>query len=148
MLLLKPAPIYILDEVDAALDLSHTQNIGTMLKQQFQKSQFVIVSLKVRKKLLVIDFICAIRMACTKTRPSSTEQNSSTAFQPSPELHLGAKRVPQPRRAKKMMHSPLENVSRTFHQFTEKLHAITATLETLTLSASSLPCTQHIPLMI
>jgi len=46
MLLLKPAPIYILDEVDAALDLSHTQNIGTMLKQQFQKSQFVIVSLK------------------------------------------------------------------------------------------------------
>ena len=49
MLLLKPAPIYILDEVDAALDLSHTQNIGTMLKQQFQKSQFVIVSLKVSK---------------------------------------------------------------------------------------------------
>ena len=32
MLLLKPAPIYILDEVDAALDLSHTQNIGSMLK--------------------------------------------------------------------------------------------------------------------
>uniref|UniRef100_A0A8C0J8G9 Structural maintenance of chromosomes 2 n=1 Tax=Chelonoidis abingdonii TaxID=106734 RepID=A0A8C0J8G9_CHEAB len=28
MLLFKPAPIYILDEVDAALDLSHTQNIG------------------------------------------------------------------------------------------------------------------------
>merc|ERR1712176_933632 len=46
MLLLKPAPIYILDEIDAALDLSHTQNIGTMLKQQFQKSQFIVVSLK------------------------------------------------------------------------------------------------------
>ena len=28
LLLFKPAPIYILDEVDAALDLSHTQNIG------------------------------------------------------------------------------------------------------------------------
>ena len=27
LLLFKPAPIYILDEVDAALDLSHTQNI-------------------------------------------------------------------------------------------------------------------------
>ncbi|KAK9888184.1 hypothetical protein WA026_000453 [Henosepilachna vigintioctopunctata] len=46
MLLFKPAPIYILDEVDAALDLSHTQNIGNMLKTHFKKSQFVIVSLK------------------------------------------------------------------------------------------------------
>lgn len=31
----KPAPIYILDEVDAALDLNHTQNIGAMIKQHF-----------------------------------------------------------------------------------------------------------------
>jgi structural maintenance of chromosome 2 len=30
LLLFKPAPLYILDEVDAALDLSHTQNIGHM----------------------------------------------------------------------------------------------------------------------
>lgn len=46
MLLFKPAPIYILDEVDAALDLSHTQNIGQMLKSHFKQSQFIIVSLK------------------------------------------------------------------------------------------------------
>lgn len=39
MLLFKPAPIYILDEVDAALDLSHTQNIGKMLKKHFKQSQ-------------------------------------------------------------------------------------------------------------
>lgn len=39
MLLFKPAPIYILDEVDAALDLSHTQNIGQMLKAHFTHSQ-------------------------------------------------------------------------------------------------------------
>ena len=32
LLLFKPAPIYILDEVDAALDLSHTQNIGRMIR--------------------------------------------------------------------------------------------------------------------
>eukprot|EP00879_Flechtneria_rotunda_P031058 GHRR01033895.1.p1 GENE.GHRR01033895.1~~GHRR01033895.1.p1 ORF type:complete len:176 (+),score=24.67 GHRR01033895.1:206-733(+) len=42
----KPAPIYILDEVDAALDLNHTQNIGTMIKQHFPQSQFIVVSLK------------------------------------------------------------------------------------------------------
>ncbi|XP_051153235.1 structural maintenance of chromosomes protein 2 [Leptopilina boulardi] len=46
MLLFKPAPLYILDEVDAALDLSHTENIGTMLKRHFKHSQFVLVSLK------------------------------------------------------------------------------------------------------
>ena len=46
LLLFKPAPLYILDEVDAALDLSHTQNIGQMLKSHFKRSQFVLVSMK------------------------------------------------------------------------------------------------------
>jgi len=46
LLLFKPAPLYILDEVDAALDLSHTQNIGHMLKTHFKASQFIVVSLK------------------------------------------------------------------------------------------------------
>ncbi|XP_019850315.1 PREDICTED: structural maintenance of chromosomes protein 2-like [Amphimedon queenslandica] len=46
LLLFKPAPLYILDEVDAALDLSHTQNIGQMLRTHFHHSQFIVVSLK------------------------------------------------------------------------------------------------------
>lgn len=46
LLLFKPAPMYILDEVDAALDLSHTQNIGMMLRTHFSNSQFIVVSLK------------------------------------------------------------------------------------------------------
>jgi structural maintenance of chromosome 2 len=41
-----PAPIYILDEVDAALDTNHTTNIGKMIKENFPNSQFIIVSLK------------------------------------------------------------------------------------------------------
>lgn len=49
MLLFKPAPLYILDEVDAALDLSHTQNIGNMLRSHFKKSQ-VIRNVQYRKK--------------------------------------------------------------------------------------------------
>ncbi|KAJ8511986.1 hypothetical protein OPV22_002420 [Ensete ventricosum] len=43
LLLFKPAPIYILDEVDAALDLSHTQNIGRMIKAHFPHSQFIVL---------------------------------------------------------------------------------------------------------
>lgn len=42
----QPAPLYILDEIDSALDLSHTQNIGLMIKKFFKNSQFLIVSLK------------------------------------------------------------------------------------------------------
>jgi len=46
LLLYNPAPIYILDQVDAALDQNHTTNIGFMIKKHFSKSQFIIVSLK------------------------------------------------------------------------------------------------------
>lgn len=46
LLLFKPAPIYILDEIDAALDPSHTQNIGKMIREHFPFAQFVVVSLK------------------------------------------------------------------------------------------------------
>jgi len=46
LLLFKPAPMYILDEIDSALDLSHTQNIGQMLRTHFTHSQFIVVSLK------------------------------------------------------------------------------------------------------
>ncbi|EPY15706.1 hypothetical protein STCU_11820 [Strigomonas culicis] len=46
ILRVRPAPIYILDEVDAALDPSHTQNIGRMLQLYFPHSQFLLVSLK------------------------------------------------------------------------------------------------------
>lgn len=46
LLQFNPAPMYILDEVDAALDLSHTQNIGKLLKTRFHGSQFILVSLK------------------------------------------------------------------------------------------------------
>lgn len=46
LLQFRPAPMYILDEVDAALDLSHTQNIGHLIKTRFKGSQFIVVSLK------------------------------------------------------------------------------------------------------
>lgn len=61
----KPAPMYILDEIvsdlslrlessltfplrtkDAALDLSHTENIGRLFRTRFKGSQFIVVSLK------------------------------------------------------------------------------------------------------
>ena len=42
LLQFKPAPMYILDEIDAELDSSHTQHIGAL----FRGTQFIVVSLK------------------------------------------------------------------------------------------------------
>ncbi len=40
------APFYIFDEVDAALDLSHTENLGLLIAKHFSQSQFLVISLK------------------------------------------------------------------------------------------------------
>jgi structural maintenance of chromosome 2 len=45
LLKFRPAPLYILDEMDAELDVAHTENIGEMLKATFRTAQFMIVSL-------------------------------------------------------------------------------------------------------
>lgn len=42
----KPSPLYILDEIDAALDASHTEAMGRMIQKEFKGSQFIVVSLK------------------------------------------------------------------------------------------------------
>lgn len=46
MLTFKPAPFYIFDEIDAALDLNYTQSIGEIIKKEFHGAQFIVVSLK------------------------------------------------------------------------------------------------------
>lgn len=46
MLTYNPAPFYIFDEIDAALDLNYTQSIGEIIKREFNNAQFIIISLK------------------------------------------------------------------------------------------------------
>ena len=46
MLKYRPAPFYIFDEIDAALDLSHTNNISELIVNHFPYSQFLVISLK------------------------------------------------------------------------------------------------------
>ena len=46
MLKYRSAPFYIFDEIDSAMDLSHTENIGTIISDNFQDSQFLVISLK------------------------------------------------------------------------------------------------------
>merc|ERR1712098_930529 len=79
LLLFKPAPLYILDEVDAALDLSHTQNIGQMLKTHFKHSQLLLSH---------------SRMACSTTLMSCSGLNSLMECRLFPELHKHRKNKP------------------------------------------------------
>ncbi|KAI4292796.1 structural maintenance of chromosome 2 [Pancytospora philotis] len=46
MLSYRPAPFYIFDEIDAALDLSYTQGIGQIIRSEFRSAQFIVISLK------------------------------------------------------------------------------------------------------
>ncbi|GFH20393.1 structural maintenance of chromosomes protein, partial [Haematococcus lacustris] len=91
----KPAPLYILDEVDAALDLNHTQNIGRMIKQHFPESQFIVVSLKegmfsnanVIFRTKFVDGVSTV----TRTVPSAAERAMRG---PIDELSKGSKGQP------------------------------------------------------
>jgi len=78
LLLFKPAPMYILDEIDAALDLSHTQNIGTMIRTHFPHSQFIVVSLKegmfqnasVLFRTHFVDGCSQVERKCIRSKPA------------------------------------------------------------------------------
>jgi structural maintenance of chromosome 2 len=52
LLVFKPAPFYILDEVDAALDLCYSKNVSRLIFQNFSFAQFIIISLK---KQIILD---------------------------------------------------------------------------------------------
>jgi structural maintenance of chromosome 2 len=98
LLQFKPAPMYILDEIDAALDLSHTQNIGKLLKHKFTSSQFIVVSLKdglfnnanVLFRTRFIDGVSTIERITSTEEKNSTSQ--STRTRKSVESNMGATR--------------------------------------------------------
>jgi structural maintenance of chromosome 2 len=46
LLQFKPAPTYILNKIDAQLNQSHTQHIGTLFRPHFHGAQSIVVSLK------------------------------------------------------------------------------------------------------
>jgi len=86
LLQFKPAPMYILDEVDAALDLSHTENIGRLFHSRFKGSQFIVVSLKegmfgnanVLFRTRFKDGISSVERTQTRSAPSSMASSKPT----------------------------------------------------------------------
>jgi structural maintenance of chromosome 2 len=100
MLKFKPAPMYILDEIDAALDLSHTQNVGQVIRQSFRDSQFIVVSLKpaLFEHANVVFRTKLVQGASTVTRTalSRTDQATASSIQghdPGKSTRLGHRKV-------------------------------------------------------
>eukprot|EP00049_Salpingoeca_infusionum_P003732 m.70226 g.70226 ORF g.70226 m.70226 type:complete len:1213 (+) comp12252_c0_seq3:40-3678(+) len=105
LLLFKPAPLYILDEVDAALDLSHTQNIGQMLRTHFNQSQFVVVSLKdgmfnnanVLFKTKFVDGLSTVRRYAQASSSAGSENPAADgAAAPAPKGRAGRAKGKKP----------------------------------------------------
>lgn len=97
LLLFNPAPLYILDEVDAALDLSHTQNIGQMLKTHFRSSQFIVVSLKDgmfnnANVLFKTKFVDGVSTVTRYVQNQSSVHNGSIGFRDGPRDKKAAKK--------------------------------------------------------
>jgi len=111
LLRFKPAPLYILDEVDAALDASNAQNIGKMLATHFHSSQFIIVSHKkemwsnanVLFQVRCVDDVSSVtRIAKTTTTTDSTSDADSS------ESSLAEKTSEATKKGKKRDHGKSE----------------------------------------
>ncbi|KJE88760.1 hypothetical protein CAOG_00350 [Capsaspora owczarzaki ATCC 30864] len=104
LLLFKPAPMYILDEVDAALDLSHTQNIGNMLRTHFSQSQFIVVSLKdgmfnnanVLFKTKFVDGVSTVSRTVQLQKQLPRAQQQNRGFKPVPAIASGSNTTSAP----------------------------------------------------
>ena len=42
----KPTPLYVMDEIDAALDFRNVSIVGTYIKERTRNAQFIIISLR------------------------------------------------------------------------------------------------------
>ena len=77
LLLFRPAPFYILDEVDAALDFCYTKNISCLVFQSFSFAQFIIVSLK-KQIILDAEVVFEVKQNLGNSRIMRLEKISKT----------------------------------------------------------------------
>ncbi|BEJ15314.1 hypothetical protein CspHIS471_0410810 [Cutaneotrichosporon sp. HIS471] len=106
LLQFKPAPMYILDEIDAALDLQHTQHIGQLFRNRFKGSQFIVVSLKeglftnanVLFRTRFRDGTSIVERTATRSASAYDKENddsqTQSQSQPAPKRRTGGTRAP------------------------------------------------------
>jgi len=64
----KPAPLYVMDEIDAALDFKNVSIVGNFCRERARNTQFLIISLRNNMLVFLAGSRCQDSSFCTLTR--------------------------------------------------------------------------------
>jgi len=85
----KPTPLYVMDEIDAALDFKNVSIVANYIKERTQNAQFIIISLR-NNMFELADRLVGIYKThnCTKSITIDPKKFSADGSHPSPALPL------------------------------------------------------------
>ncbi|KAF9401504.1 Structural maintenance of chromosomes protein 4, partial [Podila epigama] len=80
----KPTPLYVMDEIDAALDFRNVSIVANYIKERTKNAQFVIISLR-NNMFELADRLVGIYKTDNKTKSISINPSSITVLKPTPD---------------------------------------------------------------
>ena len=79
----KPTPLYVMDEIDAALDFRNVSIVANYIKDRTKNAQFVIISLR-NNMFEMADRLVGIYKTDNKTKSISINPTAITVLKPTP----------------------------------------------------------------
>ncbi|KAG0214660.1 hypothetical protein BGX28_001698 [Mortierella sp. GBA30] len=79
----KPTPLYVMDEIDAALDFRNVSIVANYIKERTKNAQFVIISLR-NNMFELADRLVGIYKTDNKTKTISVNPSAITVLRPTP----------------------------------------------------------------
>ncbi|KAG0324418.1 hypothetical protein BGZ99_001886 [Dissophora globulifera] len=79
----KPTPLYVMDEIDAALDFRNVSIVANYIKERTRNAQFVIISLR-NNMFELADRLVGIYKTDNKTKSISVNPTAITVLRPTP----------------------------------------------------------------
>lgn len=79
----KPTPLYVMDEIDAALDFRNVSIVANYIKERTKNAQFVIISLR-NNMFELADRLVGIYKTDNKTKSISVNPSAITVLRPTP----------------------------------------------------------------
>ncbi|KAF9182481.1 hypothetical protein BGZ51_004708 [Haplosporangium sp. Z 767] len=85
----KPTPLYVMDEIDAALDFRNVSIVANYIKERTRNAQFVIISLR-NNMFELADRLVGIYKTDNKTKSISVNPSAITVLRPTPVPAAGS----------------------------------------------------------
>jgi structural maintenance of chromosome 4 len=79
----KPTPLYVMDEIDAALDFKNVSIVGNYIKERTKNAQFIIISLR-NNMFELADRLVGIYKTSDQTRSITIDPRNFTLTKPMP----------------------------------------------------------------